>query len=60
VPTLIVWGEEDAWIAPAVAERLRRAIATSKVSLISGAGHFCPEDEPEAVAQVLGEFFAAN
>jgi pimeloyl-ACP methyl ester carboxylesterase len=60
VPTLIVWGEEDAWIAPAVAERLHRAIGASRVSLISDAGHFCPEDAPEAVARELGGFFAAT
>jgi pimeloyl-ACP methyl ester carboxylesterase len=58
-PTLILWGEEDGWIAPAVAERLHRAIASSRVSLIPGAGHFCAEDEPEAVARELSAFFGA-
>jgi pimeloyl-ACP methyl ester carboxylesterase len=59
VPALIVWGEEDAWIAPALAERLHRAITGSTVSLIPDAGHFCPEDAPEAVARKLGGFFGA-
>jgi pimeloyl-ACP methyl ester carboxylesterase len=57
VPALIVWGENDGWIAPSVADRLHRAISGSRVSLIPGAGHFCTEDDPEAVAQVLGVFF---
>lgn len=60
VPTLIVWGEHDGWIAPAVAERLHRAIAGSRVSLIPDAGHFCTEDTPEAVAQALRGFFKST
>ena len=60
VPTLIVWGEDDGWIAPAVAERLHRAIAGSRVSLIPDAGHFCTEDAPEAVAQALSGFFRSG
>jgi pimeloyl-ACP methyl ester carboxylesterase len=57
VPTLIVWGEADGWIAPSVAERLHRAIPGSQLRVIPTAGHFCPEDDPEAVAQALGGFF---
>jgi pimeloyl-ACP methyl ester carboxylesterase len=60
VPALIVWGEDDGWIAPSVAERLHRAIAGSRVSLIPGAGHFCMEDAPEAVAQALKGFFKSG
>jgi pimeloyl-ACP methyl ester carboxylesterase len=60
VPALIVWGEADAWIAPAVAERLHRAIPSSEIRLIPAAGHFCPEDDPAAVAQALGGFFGAR
>ena len=59
-PTLIVWGEDDGWIAPSVAGRLNRAIAGSLVKLIPGAGHFCTEDAPQAVAQALGGFFKTN
>ena len=56
-PTLIVWGEDDAWIAPSVAERLYRAIPGSHLSWIAGCGHFSPEDAPEAVARALSGFF---
>ncbi len=59
-PTLIVWGENDGWIAPSVADRLHRAIAGSRLSLIAGAGHFCTEDAPEAVAQALSGFFKSG
>ena len=60
VPALIVWGEVDGWIAPSVAERLHWAIPGSELRLIPAAGHFCPEDDPEAVAQALGGFFGAG
>jgi pimeloyl-ACP methyl ester carboxylesterase len=56
-PTLILWGENDRWIAPSVADRLHRAIAGSRLSLIAKAGHFCTEDAPEAVAVALSGFF---
>jgi pimeloyl-ACP methyl ester carboxylesterase len=56
-PTLILWGENDGWIAPSVADRLHRAIAGSRLSLIAKAGHFCAEDAPEAVALALSGFF---
>jgi pimeloyl-ACP methyl ester carboxylesterase len=58
--TLIVWGENDSWIAPEVAERTHRAIPGSRVSMIAGAGHFCTEDAPEAVAQALSGFFKSG
>jgi pimeloyl-ACP methyl ester carboxylesterase len=60
VPALIVWGEADGWIAPSVAERLHWAIPGSQVRLIPAAGHFCPEDDPGAVAQAIGGFFGGG
>jgi pimeloyl-ACP methyl ester carboxylesterase len=46
VPTLIVWGTDDAWIPPDRAERLRHAIPGSTVRYIDGAGHLVQEDRP--------------
>ena len=60
VPALIVWGEADGWIAPSVADRLNWAIPGSQLRLIPAAGHFCPEDDPEAVAQSLSGFFGGG
>jgi pimeloyl-ACP methyl ester carboxylesterase len=53
VPTLIVWGTEDAWIPPDRAERLRRLIPSSVVEYIERAGHLVQEDQPAALAAVL-------
>lgn len=56
VPVHILWGEEDAWLDPALGERLQREIPGSELELVPGAGHFVMEDAPEAVAWALGEF----
>lgn len=56
VPTLILWGEHDAWLDPAVGARLQQAIPGSQLHPIAGAGHFAPEDAPDQVAAALADF----
>lgn len=58
VPVQILWGAEDAWLDPALGERLQREIPGSGLKVVPGAGHFVMEEAPETVAQALGEFFA--
>lgn len=60
VPTLILWGEEDAWLAPDIGARLQRAIPGSRLHTIAQAGHFTPVDAPDQVATALSDFFAMN
>jgi pimeloyl-ACP methyl ester carboxylesterase len=57
VPVRLVWGEEDRWLDRSVAERLRSLVPGAELVLVPGAGHFAPEDAPEAVAQALAELF---
>ena len=57
VPVRIVWGEEDAWLEPATAERIRERIPEAELSFVPGAGHFLMEDAPEALTRELLEFF---
>jgi pimeloyl-ACP methyl ester carboxylesterase len=59
VPLRIVWGEHDRWLDREVALRLQALIPNAGLRLVPGAGHFAPEDNPEAVARELGDFFAA-
>jgi pimeloyl-ACP methyl ester carboxylesterase len=59
VPVRIVWGEEDRWLDKEIALRLQALIPNAQLRLIPGAGHFAPEDEPEAVARELVDFFAS-
>lgn len=56
VPVLVVWGEEDAWLEPATSDRVAQRIPGARRELIPGAGHFCMEDDPRAVAEALARF----
>ena len=56
VPVRIVWGEEDGWLDPSQALRLRDEIPGSEVGLIPRAGHFVTEDTPEEVTRELVAF----
>ncbi|MEJ7570082.1 MAG: alpha/beta hydrolase [Gaiellaceae bacterium] len=55
-PTRIVWGEQDAWLAPEVSAQLEARLPDSDRILIAGAGHFSPEDRPAEVAGALVDF----
>ena len=60
VPVLVAWGEEDGWLDPSQAPRLREEIPGSELELISEAGHFVQEDAPEEIAKVLAGFFSGD
>lgn len=59
-PVRIIWGERDAWLDPAFAQRLRELLPNSELTLIPEAGHFVMEDAPEEVARELSDFFTAD
>ena len=59
VPVSIVWGEQDAWLAPTLAERLHELIPNSDLIMLPETGHFAMEDSPREVAAALFEFFTA-
>ena len=56
-PVRILWGEEDTWLEPEMALRLRDAIPEAELRFISNAGHFVQEDAPGAVSLALESFF---
>ncbi|MGP3991056.1 alpha/beta fold hydrolase [Streptomyces sp. 3N207] len=58
VPSLVLWGEEDRWLAPPTADRLAAAIPGARRELIPGGGHFLPEDRPLETAHALERFAA--
>jgi pimeloyl-ACP methyl ester carboxylesterase len=60
VPVLVAWGEEDGWLDPSQAPRLREEIPGSELELISEAGHFVQEDAPQEIAKVLASFFSGD
>ncbi|WP_166356188.1 alpha/beta fold hydrolase [Phytoactinopolyspora limicola] len=58
VPTLIVWGEQDAFLPAEFADRLGRGIENSQVHRLKGCGHNVHADCPEQVEQLLLNFLA--
>jgi haloalkane dehalogenase len=56
VPTLLLWGEKDAFAPVASAYRFKREIPHAQLVVLEGAGHFLQEDEPERVAAELADF----
>lgn len=55
VPTAIVWGADDPFLAPSVGERLRGAITNATLEIIPHARHFVAEDAPEQCARVMAD-----
>jgi pimeloyl-ACP methyl ester carboxylesterase len=53
IPVRIVWGREDAWIAPDVGRRLSEVIPTASLRLVDGAGHLVHQDAPAALADEI-------
>lgn len=59
VPTLIVWGEAEAWLDGGVPERLQRSIRGSGLVRMADVGRLVPEESPEVLAQLLLEHIDA-
>ena len=53
---LVIRGEGDLYLPPAIAEKLHRDIPGSRLVRIPTAGHFIQEDEPEATAAAILDF----
>lgn len=57
VPTLVVWGEDDRWVKPEVAQRLRGDLPSARWVTIAGAGHAPMETHPAQTAEAVLEQF---
>jgi pimeloyl-ACP methyl ester carboxylesterase len=56
-PALVVWGDQDPWLAPAFADAYARRLPHATVEHVSDAGHWPWLDQP-ALAQRLASFAA--
>lgn len=56
VPTLLLWGEDDAFAPVAGAHRLLAEVPHAELEVIPGSGHFVVEDAPEAYAAAVAAF----
>jgi pimeloyl-ACP methyl ester carboxylesterase len=55
-PTLIAWGMEDRFLAPALLEGWKSLYPHADVLELPGARHYLQEDEPEAITERLVAF----
>lgn len=60
VPVLVLWGEEDPYLSPGLAERLGDTISTASVALLPGCSHLLPEDAPETVAPFVFQYLRSR
>ena len=58
VPTLVLWGKEDALIPVSSAVRFRDAIPGAELVVYPGVGHLPMEEVPDAVAEDVQAFLA--
>ena len=58
VPAVVVWGADDPFYPRALGERLHRALKGSTFTVIPGAAHFVPEDQPDALRRALEPLLA--
>jgi pimeloyl-ACP methyl ester carboxylesterase len=59
VPTLVIAGEEDAFVPIEEARALQSAISGSRFESLAGAGHLSNLERPAAFNHVTGEFLGA-
>jgi pimeloyl-ACP methyl ester carboxylesterase len=55
-PTLIMWGQYDAFFPPVVGEALHRSITGSRFAVIPNAGHLPMWEQPETVNRQILQF----
>jgi pimeloyl-ACP methyl ester carboxylesterase len=60
VPTLIVWGTDDAIIPSRHAADTQAKLPGSRVEIFEGVGHFPQCEDPERFVRVLGDFIEST
>jgi pimeloyl-ACP methyl ester carboxylesterase len=53
-----MWGEQDRFAGVKTAERFHAELGGSELTVLSDAGHFVWDDEPERAAGLLVDFLA--
>jgi len=55
-PTLIIWGDEDKWVDPKLADRLVNTIPEARLVRLGGVARLVPEENPEHLSELLLDF----
>lgn len=50
-PALVIWGDEDPYLAVAMGERLRATLPDARLKVYAFTGHFVPEERPIETAE---------
>lgn len=56
LPTLVVRGDADPYLSPAIAEKLAEQLPDARYEHIATASHFAQIDEPERLSQLINDF----
>jgi pimeloyl-ACP methyl ester carboxylesterase len=56
VPTLVIWGENDAALLPSLTRGLSEWVPELRVEILPGAGHWVPYERPDEVNRLIREF----
>ena len=56
IPTLLIWGRDDASTSLANGEKIHAAIAGSQLKIIDDAGHFVHQEKWQEVAELIKNF----
>ena len=56
VPTMVIWGENDAALLPSLTRGLSEWVPELRVEIVPGAGHWVPFERPEEVNRLIREF----
>ena len=59
VPTLLIWGEKDAFIPVSNAQDYLKAMPQAKLVTLPGVGHVLHEEAPQASVQAVLDFLSA-
>jgi 2-hydroxymuconate-semialdehyde hydrolase len=60
IPVFVIWGEEDPFLDPGLAERLGETMPGSTVALLPGCSHFVTEDAPQTVGPLIYEYLRSR
>ncbi len=59
-PSLVIWGDQDAWIDMKNALRIFNDLANAEIYLVHGAGHIPTETHPEQVIERIRTFLGSE
>jgi pimeloyl-ACP methyl ester carboxylesterase len=60
VPTLVIRGDADQWVSADIASQLENEIPNARLIRVAHVGRLVPEEDPEALCEVLLKFLAVE